>query len=99
MKKKDTPRPIISPPPFEKKGNVMDFCNNSANGSNMVQTYTLEGLKKLLRGNVSEKTLEHYKTQGWLVPDHVTPGNIRRYGLGVYEVGEFETRQLVNLPK
>lgn len=51
----------------------------------MVQTYTLEGLKKALRGNVSEKTLEHYKVQGWLTADHVTPGGIRRYTMASVE--------------
>lgn len=61
----------------------------------MVQTYTLEGLKKLLRGNVSEKTLEHYKTQGWLVPDHVTPGNIRRYTLSSVEEAKRKSLQLL----
>lgn len=46
-----------------------------------VKTYTMKGLKKELKGNVSETTLEFYKRQQWLVPDHFTPEGIARYTL------------------
>lgn len=41
----------------------------------------MQGLKRELKGNVSETTLEFYKKQKWLVPDHFTPDGIARYTL------------------
>lgn len=51
----------------------------------MKQTFTFEGLKNACKGSVSKSTLEHYKKKGWLHPDHVTPGGIRRYTLASVE--------------
>lgn len=60
-----------------------------------IRTYTFQGLKKELRGNVSETTLEHFKKMGWLMPDHYTPKKIARYTLQQVEDAKRQSLQAV----